>query len=337
MDEITEPIKILSIDGGGIRGIIPAMILAEIEKRTEYPISSMFNLISGTSTGGIIALGLTCSNEKREPKYSASDIVTFYENKGPQIFNRTLLRKIMALGNLIDEKYSAKSFEQILLEFFGDTRLCEANPNVIIPAYEIERRIPWFFKSSKAKVVNKYDFFMRDVARATAAAPTYFEPSKIETNDLADYYSFIDGGVFANNPTMNAYVEAKSLYPNAKNFFVVSLGTGEFTKPLDYKKAKNWGVSGWAVPLLSVTYHGISSSVDYEMENLLPDIQNNDYYYRLQPKLNKFNDVMDDASEDNIRNLILLSEELIRKENTTISKICDQLVKWRKKIYHSYV
>ena len=180
-------IKILSIDGGGIRGIIPALVLYEIEKRTGQPIAKLFDLIAGTSTGGILALGLVKPNKNGTPQYSAKNLEELYENEGKTIFSSTICHKIKSLDGLLDEKYPSSRIESVLKKYFGDTHLSEALTNIIVPSYEIEQRTPWFFKSFNAKDTNKKneDFLMRQVARATSAAPTYFEPCKINIHSRA--------------------------------------------------------------------------------------------------------------------------------------------------------
>ncbi len=322
---MSKRIKVLSIDGGGIRGIIPAMILAEIEKRTKKPISSLFDLIAGTSTGGILALGLTIPNDRGKPRYKAERLIELYEKEGSTIFSRSVWHRIRAIGMLVEEKYPSKGIESVLKKYFGNARLKDALTEVLVTGYEIERRIPWFFKSRHAKDRSKkgYDFPMTLVARSTSAAPTYFEPAQIKIGKSKDYYALVDGGVFANNPAMCAYVEAMSTHPQADDFLVVSLGTGEFTRPLFFDDVKGWGLTQWAQPILSVVFDGVSDTVDYQLKLLL---QPNKQYYRFQTNLNVGNDDMDDASQTNIRILKLLAEDVIRDNGEILKNLCKQLV-----------
>jgi patatin-like phospholipase/acyl hydrolase len=315
-------IKVLSIDGGGIRGIIPAMVLTEIERRTQRPISGLFHLIAGTSTGGILALGLTKPGARGKPDKTAKELVNLYEMEGGRIFSRSVWHRIHAAGNLAEEKYPSDGIEQVLEEYFGGARLKDALIDVLITSYEIERRIPWFFNTRNARTKSGYDFPMKQVARATSAAPTYFEPLKIDTEDRSDYYALIDGGVFANNPGMCAYVEAKNTYPDADDFMVVSLGTGELTRRLPYEEVKGWGLARWVQPLISVMFDGVSDTVDYQLKNLLPVNR----YFRFQIRLDEGNDDMDDATRTNIRVLKLLAEDIIRDNSQTLDTLCGHLV-----------
>ncbi len=320
-------IKILSIDGGGIRGIIPALLLAEIEERTKKPVAKLFDLIAGTSTGGIIALGLTKPDSTGKPEYSAQDMVKLYQEKGKFIFHQSIWRKINNLDSLLDEKYSSKGLETILNHYFKKTYLNESLTNTLITAYEIERRAAFFFKSSHAKTNKRRNFLMKDIARATSAAPTYFEPEKIPTEELTEYYALIDGGIFANNPAMCAYVEAITMFPDEKEFLVVSLGTGEVTRPIYYKNAKNWGIASWARPIFNTVSSGVSDTVDYQLRHVLPPKSGNRQYYRFQIRLDEGSEAMDNVDRDNLRSLKLYAESLIKDHSDTLNILCEQLVK----------
>ncbi len=317
--------RVLSIDGGGMRGIIPAMILAEIERRTKRPIAKLFDLITGTSTGGIIALGLTRPGANNTPQYSAQDIVGLYETEGSTIFSRSIWHRLVAAGNFLEEKYPSGGIEQVLDKYFGEVRLKDALTTVLISSYEIEKRFPIFFRSSRAKLREDYDFPMKKVARATSAAPTYFEPLKLEAQESPGYYALVDGGVYANNPAMCGYVEAVSTQQEPCECLVVSLGTGELTRPLPYEQAKDWGLAMWAQPILNVVFDGVSDTVDYQLQQLLPVGKDGaKRYFRFQTKLEIGNDDMDDASQTNIYALKALAQQII-SQNDDLARLCEQL------------
>lgn len=310
--------KILSIDGGGIRGIIPAMILAEIEERTGDRISNLFDLIAGTSTGGLIALILNIDDGDGKPKYTAQDVVELYKTKGDKIFDRSFLQSVVPWHNLFEEKYQNEEFIKMAADYFGNQTLRNTLTEVIVPSYETERRVPWFFKSKNAKDPDRkgYNFKLRDVVLATAAAPTYFEPYKVDYED--GYLSFIDGGVYANNPALCAYIDAKSMFGKRdEDITLISLGTGQLTERFYYKDLKDMGLIGWARPILSCVFDGVNDTVDYQLSKLL----NEKKYYRLQGELTKSNDDMDNISEPNVRELQLTAEEIIHKNDKSIDRI----------------
>jgi hypothetical protein len=323
---MSKTVNILAIDGGGIRGIIPAMLLARIESITGRPIAKLFDLVAGTSTGGILALGLTIPKTADAPLYTAQEFVEMYEHEGSRIFSRSLGRKLFACDNLTWRKYSSKGIEQVLLKYFGDARLHDAVTNVVITSYEIERRFPFFFKSSNACQRPDYDFPARDVARATSAAPSYFEPMKLLTGTTSHHYTLIDGGVFANNPAACALVEARTIYPDASSYMMVSLGTGSLMRNLPLSIARFWGAARWAKPLLDIVFDGVSSTVDYQLRQLLPDGSGEcNRYYRFQTTLDGHNHAMDNTNPSNITALKSLATDLIEKESGNLEKLCKKL------------
>lgn len=312
--------KILSIDGGGIRGIVPALVLAKIEQLTGKPAAHLFDLVAGTSTGGILALALAKPGKDGEPQYPAGDLAALYENEGANIFRKPARRKLLPAGALFEGRYDAAGVEGVLERYFGEARLNEAVTEVLVTSYEIERRAPFFFRSSKARTDGSYDFPMKQAARATSAAPTYFEPLKIETGDAKGYYALVDGGLYANNPAMCAAVEGQRLFPG-EELLVMSLGTGALTRPLPYRKARSWGLARWAKPVLEIVFDGVSSTVDFQLRQLLRK-----RYVRLQPKLDESLQEMDNVSPSNIRNLKLLAEGVIRERAAELDELSEMLV-----------
>ncbi|MDR3297407.1 MAG: patatin-like phospholipase family protein, partial [Prevotellaceae bacterium] len=223
-------VTILSIDGGGIRGIIPAVILSYIEEclqrktgNSKVVLSDYFDMMAGTSTGGI----LTCFYLLPEG-LPAKDAVGFYAQYGKSIFKK---HSFNPLG-LREEKYTQKGLEAALKQTMGDVKLSEVKKRCLITAYDMEQRKAVMFTDKDAAVAGDIrNYYLRDVARATSAAPTYFQPAEVRS--LGDAVShLIDGGIFANNPTLCAWIEAhKSDFgfcknPTADDLFILSVGTG---------------------------------------------------------------------------------------------------------------
>ena len=309
--------RILSIDGGGIRGMIPAIVLAELEKRAGKPVAELFDLVVGTSTGGILACGLTVPGSAGRPRYAANELIALYEQHGPHIFSRTLLKRVRSLEGIIDERYPTAPLEEVLRRYFGNTRLREAMTRVLVTAYEIERRSPWFFRSERAQADAAYDFPMVKVARATSAAPTYFEPAKLAVpGSPSDYFALVDGGVFANNPGMCGWAEARAL-GLPEDTVVLSLGTGSLIRRIPYDDAKDWGLIQWARPILNVVFDGSSDTVDYQLGQVLGEGR----HFRLQTTLETASDDMDDVSADNLRDLRLEGENLVQRESAQLDQV----------------
>jgi len=313
-------VRVLSIDGGGIRGVIPAAVLTEIERRTSRTVPELFDLVAGTSTGGIIALALTAPGEHGAPRWRASDLLDLYRREGEHIFSRSVWQRITSAEGVLDEKYPADGLEAALSKYFGDVRLRDALTPVLVTAYELERRKPFFFRSRRAAADPVYDFPMREAARATSAAPTYFEPPELVNEADGERYALVDGGVFANNPSMCAYAEILSEDRGA-DVFVVSLGTGQLNRPIHYADAKDWGLLGWAKQIFNVVLDGVSDTTDYELEQLLGP----ERHARLQIELIGASDDLDDASPGNIANLETKARELIAGNDAEIDRVCAAL------------
>ena len=267
---------ILSLDGGGIRGLITARILHELESRTKRRIHELFDLIVGTSTGGILAAGLARPPRgEAECPCSAEELTEIYSKRGREIFSRSFWKGVTSLGGYSDEKYDAVSLESILGEILGDAELKDTKPDIIVTAYDIERRAPYLFKTSKARAGEPgRNHLLRHVARATSAAPTYFEAFLLDDEQWKGEHGYrralVDGGVFANNPSMIALSEALSSGTDMSEVLLCAVGTGMNDRKIPYEEAKDWGPLGWAKPVISVMMDGMSDSADYHARKLLP-------------------------------------------------------------------
>jgi predicted acylesterase/phospholipase RssA len=289
--------KVLAIDGGGIRGLIPALVLAEIETRTERPVSSLFDLVAGTSTGAILACGLTRPNPM-----PAERLAAIYEEEGPQIFDPSLLKQVTSLGGLVDERYDSRGLVTSLRRHLGDTRLGDAVTGILITVYDLEAR-------QALELRRDGDLSMVDAPHASSAAPTYFEPVRLGARTL------IDGGVFAINPAVLAYAGA-----GGKVDLLASLGTGEQTRALPYDRVKDWGQLQWARPILDVVFDGGADAVDTVLERLIDGA-----YFRLQTQLDEASDDLDDASPENLAALRREAEQLIAERSADIDRLCELL------------
>ena len=224
------PFRILSIDGGGICGILPAAVLAELENRflDGAPISSYFDLVAGTSTGGIIALALGKG-------LTAAQARDAYIERGGFIFPPVgaFGRGLRWLWRTQRYAYERQPLEDELLRIFGDAALGESKIRLCIPAFEGHYGEPWIYKTPHHPDYKRDKFErMKTVGLATAAAPTYF--AALPNNG----YTMVDGGLWANNPVMNALVDALACFDvERRKIQVLSLGCGETTFKVDAHKA----------------------------------------------------------------------------------------------------
>jgi patatin-like phospholipase/acyl hydrolase len=308
-------IKVLSIDGGGIRGIIPAIILSELQKRLGKNLYEVFDLIAGTSTGGIIALGIGTPANQGQP-YTPDELLNLYVQNGPAIFQKNFLAPEK---ELLFPKYSPDGLEGVLAKFFQATEFKTALTPLLISSYDLQGQLPFFFKSHRIASDPNYDWNVTSIARATSAAPTYFPPLHLTKG--AEDYALVDGGVFVNNPAMAAYAEARSLYREFAEFVVVSVGTGDRQDGIAYAQAKEWGLVDWAKQIVPVFMDSVSEAVDYQL-NLMPGCT----YHRLQPShLQAAENDMDDVTPENLANLRETAKEYVATHTAELDAICAEL------------
>lgn len=204
--------KILSIDGGGIKGLYSAKVLSVFEKSFGTNLSDHFDLICGTSTGGLIALAASIG-------IPMSNVVKFYKEHGNEIF-ASKLKHFGKLGNVLlgirqavcTSKYKQKPLREALEKVFGSRKICESNNLLCIPAYNLTNAQPRIFKRDYKSLDRDNNTSYVDVGLATSAAPTYFPIKEIDNND------YVDGGVFANNPVLVGLTEYMYMWSN-KNMF----------------------------------------------------------------------------------------------------------------------
>ncbi|WP_264336624.1 patatin-like phospholipase family protein [Wolbachia endosymbiont (group B) of Chorthippus brunneus] len=300
---------ILSVDGGGIRGIIPAIILAEIEQRTRKPIAEIFDLMAGTSTGGIVVAGL-CKKDK--PQYSANDLVEFYREYGPYIFKSSFFRRsILSWFNCA--QYPYKNIEFVLDKYFGDDTLQNTLNNVLLTSYDIQNNCPFFFKSWKEGNIK-----LKDALRAATAAPTYFAPKYLKINHKE--MVLVDGGVFANNPAACAYASGKRLFPN-DDILLLSIGTGRTDRSIEYANSKRFGKIGWIKPLLNVMFASGLDCVNYQMNQVIGN-----RYVRIQSQLKLASADMDNITSKNIKSLQEEANAMIEDNQKVIEKFCIEIL-----------
>jgi predicted acylesterase/phospholipase RssA len=317
----TRPLRVLSLDGGGIRGVIPATLLGEIEKRTGKRIAEMFDLIAGTSTGGILALGLTTPdpNDPSKPRYRAEEFVGMYEEKGSAIFGNSLGHRLLTLFGLFGSKYAVRGLEETLRTYFGDSRLKDAVAEVLITSYDLEQRDSWFLARHKAREDSAAnDFPMAQVARATSAAPTYFRPERLSVDPPT---ALVDGGVHSNNPAMCAWVETVKLH-GQQDIVLVSLGTGGVKTPISYAKARAWGLIGWVRPLIGIFMDGVAATVEHELGWLLTPKDGEQRYFRFQAALPPGMGSMDDVSSEHIAALKQQAQLIIDNNKSELDDLC---------------
>ncbi|MDP8212131.1 MAG: CBASS cGAMP-activated phospholipase [Candidatus Zapsychrus exili] len=309
--------KILSIDGGGIRGLIPAMFLEEIEKSLPEPIWKYFDLVCGTSTGGIIALAIAVEKKM-------SEIREIYEKDGYEIFplenKNNLIKSAISNINMLfghGEKYPSSFLEKKLKTVFKINddyyRMNDSKLGVCIPSINISKGQVGIFKTPHKVVIPKKEKFFSDenlemwnVARATSAAPTYFKTTKINSS------FYIDGGLFANNPSLVGIIEARRCNFDLSEISLLSLGTGGSTYQIDDKRAEKMNLLNWGgvKGIFEISLESQSNSIENSISLLNPK-----EYIRVQHNF-KENIGLDDMGQ--LNNLVKAAEYLIKEKKEQV-------------------
>ncbi len=351
--------KILSIDGGGIRGIFPAMFLAEYEAKLKsqgnpnWQVYQNFDFICGTSTGGIMAIALSLG-------IPAQEIYDLYYNNAKVIFGNkrwfitTFFRsshKRSALEQLVKEKFEAANNNT-------EPRLIDCKKPTCVTIYDLQEGCPSVLKSKyHDKFVRDYHIPAYQAAMATSAAPTYFTPYSNDYVDLnglrKTFHNKVDGGVFCNNPTLTAIIEVQKAFKKSlSDLSVLSLGTGhqkfsdagmisnsglfaKFLKKIRLRnkddKRNNWGIIYWMLSggkkrLIELFMQGQSQQV----QNLISLLQNgidkqespNFVYHRIDTELDENCKI--EMDETNLTRLDKLGEKASREFQLNASEILRQ-------------
>ncbi|KAG9450951.1 hypothetical protein H6P81_010916 [Aristolochia fimbriata] len=340
-------ITILSIDGGGIRGIIPATILSFLEMELqkldgpEARIAYYFDVITGTSTGGLVTAMLTAPDEDERPLFQAQDIKDFYLHECPKIFPqlRCPFASIANLWKAISgPKYDGKYLHGIVKKILGDKKLNQTVTRVVIPTFDIKQLQPVIFSSYEPDP-SMNNALLSDICISTSAAPTYLPAHSF----LSEYapgkhreFNLIDGGVAANNPTLVAmgevtkqiFEENPDFFPikplDYKRFLVISLGTGSKSPDQKYcaKDACRWGVLGWltskgSTPLIDVFTQASADMVDIHISAVFRALRSESNYLRIQDDtLIGTQSSVDVATKENLGSLVKIGEDLLKKPVT---------------------
>lgn len=309
--------KILSIDGGGIKGLYSSTIIEHLEQKYNCSISDYFDMLCGTSTGGLIALALSL-------KIPASKLSDLYINKGSEIFpNVPIINTIKQV--FWGGKYSDKKLRENLVAIFGDKTLSQSNNLLCIPTYSLTDARPWVFKydHKEGQLDRDNNAKYVDVALSTSAAPTYLPLCEI---DYYDSKQFVDGGVWANNPTMVGLAEALKYFVGKgkeyDNIQILSISSLSHTggKPTGLNRHRS--LAKWRTDLFDVFSIGQSSFVEYFMQSIV-----------------EFNDVNVEYVRIPSETIASEQENLVKMDNTTPKAIKfirgkgnDQGAIWKKKL-----
>lgn len=311
--------RVLAIDGGGIRGLLPGVVLAELERLSGHATHELFDLIAGSSAGGLVACALTVPGDQGGARWTANEVTGIFEREGSRIFRRTLGRSLRTRFGFSRPRYSDEALNEVLTDYLGSMRLRDATTGLMVCSYDVERRTPVRFNSWDARADVGHDRALWQVARSTIAAPTYFAPMRITPPGKHAPGSLIDGGIVAHNPALLAAIAGATQRPQ-EQVTIVSLGTGALNKRLRWEEASTWGAVRWARPMIDMFFDASSSIVQEQLDQMLGERN-----HRFQIPLTGCTEAMDDASPRNLAALRRNAELLIEERHDQLAQLAHDL------------
>ncbi|QXK92154.1 patatin-like phospholipase family protein [Neoehrlichia mikurensis] len=301
---------VLSIDCGGIKGIIAATILCEIEKKLAMPLSKVFSMVAGSSVGSLISALLILQDARGFPKYTTEDILGFFFQYGKKMFNSSILRKVVSC--VIGSRYSSSNLQKTFDYFFTDTEMKNLICNFLVPSYDVYSRKDVIFRNW----VEKYTYLkVKDILLAATAAPTYFSPKELILDNQKNL--LVDSSLLAGNPVVCAYASAITIYPDDDIYFV-SVGCG--SKP--NTKSANDTLLYWATHIVDLFLDAGMDVIDYQMNR----ISKHGHYIRINGVLQESSYELSDVSNKNFQSLRLDAQRIVQENIDNINRLSDLII-----------
>jgi len=303
-------LNILSLDGGGVRGIVAATTLLHVERQTEQPVHELFDLVAGTSAGALVALLLTTPEQNGKLPRDASQTVQAFSDHAARIFPLDPLRG----GPRRPRPYSQTPVKQVARRLLGEHRLSDCVVPVLVPTYDMAAAKPYVFDSALAQHDPSQDRPLVDVVLSAIAAPFYFQPSKLLADDEHPHSRLlIDGGVFANNPALIALRRGRQIRGNGRPK-VLSVSTGGHTRLADAAKGYDWKnpkrLGRSLADFIGLVFDANSGMAHELLHSELPE----EDYYRVEIQLPANLDSLDDSREETLAALQAQVEPALRGE-----------------------
>ncbi|MDD3419592.1 MAG: patatin-like phospholipase family protein [Candidatus Gastranaerophilales bacterium] len=323
-----DKVRVLSLDGGGIKSLITLKMLAYIEEGTGKKTGELFDYIAGCSSGGMLTLYLTMPKEHdcHKPAYSANQIIELFQEDSRIIFREKVTAKCLTKPavQLFSTPYNLKTMMEMTTNRFKQYRMRDAVTDIFVLTFDTETNMPIPFTNYDGDYNPTQ---MSTVAAATSVAPFYFSPIDYYDKKANKHRTLIDGGLVAKNPSVFAYGEAKKRNPN-KDILMVSLGAGYQEKyDYNYDKLKNWGFLKYSLPTYTFMLDGVTNTNDLYMSNI-EQTDKTLRYFRLQPRLDKkdgFDNRPDNTDQANFDILLRIGDQYVLDHKAELDKIIKEL------------
>ncbi|MEG2441025.1 MAG: CBASS cGAMP-activated phospholipase [Acetivibrio sp.] len=328
-------LHILAIDGGGMKGLISAMVLEALEKKLQFysgneeaRIADYFDLIAGTSTGAILTALYLKPGKDGRPEFSAEDAKNLYLERGKDIFSQSVSHYMATLGGLTGPKYSNKALKSILEQYLGNQDIAHLVKPCLMVSYDIYNASAHFFDSFSAQKKKNKNYYVKEAVLASSAAPTFFPPVMV-TSMSGEKKCMIDGGICANNPAMCAFTEIMKLstFHSIQDVHILSIGNAGNEYEYSCKNAKNWGIIGWSIPVVHTVMNAGKQVTDYELKMLYDTMKNSGNYIRIEKKYQKQVELpaMDDSSQEALEILTRIGNEMMKENDIKLEILAKSL------------
>ncbi len=337
------PVRVLAVDGGGVRGILPVRVLVALEEMTGRRVADLFDILVGTSIGGIGILALTRPGSDGEPMWTARDLLVEYSTRAAEIFPDTSLswpQSMQQLSEMIrrpsptaallgsnprlgNARYDPAGLIEILTGQLGGAMLGDALCHTIVTSYDVRSQQPVLFDSDEVRQGRQEDVPMITAARATSAAPTFFPPM-VDTDASGEERLLVDGGIFANNPALLGYQAARRGGARPEEVALVSLGTGLHGPNTSLSRSEYMG-SSWfrlAQSLMQSAQVGNVAVIDSFFRTIIGD-----HYWRFDaPLTGPIDHDMDNTTVEHVRWLDTAGKAMVGERVADLKQLADVLV-----------
>ena len=292
--------NILSICGGGVRGLIPLYALREIENKYSKPIAQIFDYYAGSSIGSLIIAALLITDDGINPKHNCEDLFKMIEKLCKEIFQNSWYYRMKTVYGWMGSKYPTNNLEKLLNEFFGERKLNDLLKPVCFPSFDGLNQKPIYFTKEKHG-----DLFIKDILRATTAAPTYFDPKEMDIEGIKmncgeiDFSKqkrlLYDSGIVVNNPALVAELHATHNMQviDKSRIYELCLGTGYSKVP----QPTNNGMWGWVNSIIGYLFSGFNENEMYQLYLALKE----DNIMFVNVEIENQYDQLDNASDESIK------------------------------------
>jgi predicted acylesterase/phospholipase RssA len=318
--------KILIISGGGVAGIIPLSFLQYLENQLHKPIVESFDVLSGTSTGGIIVAGLATPNELNKPKYSVQEILNHYIRFSENVMHTSPWRKIFTMNGFIGPLQDIRLLHKNVVSAIGNkVRIKDLLGHVYFTLFNLNRlKIDIFDNQSCKNGYQKY--LVSDMLTAGSAASMAFSSVTFVDSETNAKKKYVDASIISMNSFPYVFNDVLQLFPNAKKFIIVFMGTGHYRiQDLKFREYNydRWGALQWAAPLLKILYKDQFKFIHRDIENILavaPQGLISYYYFNINQSFDVF-----DGSPENIKNITEAADAGVLAQQKELDKLVVEL------------